>query len=157
MTELLSQIQGLRGQISRADLQGPGWADRRMNGRKVGRTKVPLCSTGLSPLRGRCPASPSLQFTITQSRATGIADHVLPLGDLLHYCSCPTVCNWIAMFLVFWAAAPKGSMTYAFSHMGNFVLILLLLLGSGPKVANDLCFHMWGNFSSSFSRLGYWP
>ena len=28
-----------------------------MNGRTDGRTKVPLCSTGLSPLRGRCPKS----------------------------------------------------------------------------------------------------
>ena len=37
------------------------------------------------------------------------------------------------------AAAPKGSMTYAFTHMGDFLLLLLLLLlllfflGSGPK------------------------
>ena len=27
----------------------------------------------------------------------------------------------------FWAAAPKGSMTYAFTHMGDFFLLLLLL------------------------------
>ena len=32
---------------------------------------------------GLLPCFPSLQFTITQSRATGIADHILPLGDLL--------------------------------------------------------------------------
>ena len=25
-----------------------------------------------------------------------------------------------------WAAAPKGSMTYAFTHMGNFLFLLLL-------------------------------
>ena len=31
----------------------------------------------------------------------------------------------------FWAAALKGSMTYALTHMGNFLLLLLLLLGSG--------------------------
>ena len=31
-------------------------------------------------------------------------------------------------FLLFRAAAPKGSMTYAFTHMGNFFLLLLLLL-----------------------------
>ena len=36
-------------------------------------TKVPLCSTGLHPLQGRCP----------KSRATGITDHILPLGDRL--------------------------------------------------------------------------
>ena len=28
--------------------------------------------------------------------------------------------------LYFWAAAPKGSMTYAFTLMGNFLLLLLL-------------------------------
>ena len=28
----------------------------------------------------------------------------------------------------FWAAAPKGSMTYAFTHMGDFLLLLPLLL-----------------------------
>ena len=32
---------------------------------------------------GPLPCFPSLRFTITQSRATGIADHILPLGDLL--------------------------------------------------------------------------
>ena len=26
----------------------------------------------------------------------------------------------------FWAVAPKGSMTYAFTHMGNFLLLLLV-------------------------------
>ena len=32
----------------------------------------------------------------------------------------------------FWAAAPKGSMTYAFTHMGDFLLLLLLLLRPPP-------------------------
>ena len=36
----------------------------------------------LSPL-GPLPCFPSLLFTITQSGASGIADHILPLGDLL--------------------------------------------------------------------------
>ena len=35
--------------------------------------------------------------------------------------------------LCFWAAAPKGSMTYAFTHMGNFLLLLLLLLLLRPS------------------------
>ena len=35
-----------------------------------------------SPL-GPLPCFLSLHFTITQSRATGIADHISPLGDLL--------------------------------------------------------------------------
>ena len=51
---------------------------------------------------GPLPCFISLHFTITQSRATGIADHILPLGDLLRllllprcpcdllqHCSCP--------------------------------------------------------------------
>ena len=41
----------------------------------------PVFYTTLS-LLGPLPCFPSLQFTITQSRATGIADHILPLGDL---------------------------------------------------------------------------
>ena len=32
------------------------------------------------------------------------------------------------------AAAPKGSMTYAFTHMGNFFLLLLLLLLLHPPL-----------------------
>ena len=31
---------------------------------------------------GPLPCFPSLLFTITQSGASGIADHILPLGDL---------------------------------------------------------------------------
>ena len=32
----------------------------------------------------------------------------------------------------FWAAAPKGPMTYAFTHMGDFLLLLFLLLPPLP-------------------------
>ena len=32
----------------------------------------------------------------------------------------------------FWAAAPKGSMTYAFTHMGSFLLLLLLCTPPPP-------------------------
>ena len=42
----------------------------------------PVFYRTLSP-SGSLPCFPSLQFIITQSRATGIADHILPLGDLL--------------------------------------------------------------------------
>ena len=34
----------------------------------------------------------------------------------------------VGRLLPFWAAAPKGSMTYAFTHKENFLLLLLLLL-----------------------------
>ena len=56
---------------------------------------------------GPLPCFISLHFTITQSRATGIADHILPLGDLLRllllprcpcdllqHCSCPPARDW---------------------------------------------------------------
>ena len=36
----------------------------------------------------------------------------------------------VGRLLPFWAAAPKGSMTYAFTHMGNFRLLLGLEFGS---------------------------
>ena len=38
----------------------------------------------------------------------------------------------IYCLLCFCAAAPKGSMTYAFTHMGNFLLLLLLLFRTRP-------------------------
>ena len=37
------------------------------------------------------------------------------------------------VFFSFWAAAPKESMTYAFTEMGNFLLLLLLLLLFGQR------------------------
>ena len=36
-------------------------------------------------------------------------------------------------FFHFWAAAPKGSMTYAFTHMGYFLLLLFQNPTSRPK------------------------
>ena len=33
---------------------------------------------------------------------------------------------WLNVFKSFWAAAPKGLMTYGFTHMGNFLFLLLL-------------------------------
>ena len=62
--------------------------DGRMDGRTDGRTDVmtnespPVFYRTSSP-SGPLPCFLSLQFTIMQSRATGIADHILPLGDLL--------------------------------------------------------------------------
>ena len=59
---------------------------------------------------------------------------------------CPTLvgCGWS------WggsrAAAPKGSMTYAFTHMGDFLLLLLLLLCPPPPQIPVLTpkFQSWG-------------
>ena len=52
---------------------GQGEMDGRMDG------QIPLCSTGLRPLRGRCPAPPQLNQTLLK-QGTGTADHLLPLG-----------------------------------------------------------------------------
>ena len=58
--------------------------DRRMDGRMDGQTnkrKSPVFYRTLSP-SGPLPCFPSLRFTIMESRATGIVDHILPSGDL---------------------------------------------------------------------------
>ena len=55
-------------QASSQPIQAPNWLSgltsalldlnsAQTDGRTNGRTKVPLCSTGLRPLRGRCPKS----------------------------------------------------------------------------------------------------
>ena len=70
-----------------------GWTDEMTN------ENPPVFYRTLFP-SGPLPCFLSLHITIMQSRATGIADHILPLGDLLHYCSCPTVGNvYPALFL----------------------------------------------------------
>ena len=56
--------------------------DRRMNERM--NKSPPVFYRTLSP-SGSLPCFLSLQFTIMQSRAMGIADHILPLGDLFSY------------------------------------------------------------------------
>ena len=50
------------------------------------------------------------------------------------------------------AAAPKGSMTYAFTHMGNFLLLLLLAIGIwASRLDFGLEAGIWA------SRLGFGP
>ena len=73
-----------------------------------GRTKVPLCSAGLCPLRGRCPASP---HSNSQSGKAG------------QRVSLTTYCPWATCFFFFfvssfWAAAPKGRCPVG--HRGEF-------------------------------------
>ena len=70
------QIISLRGQIS--GLRGPGGGGR-MDGR-TDKQKSPAFYRTWSPL-GLLPCLPFL-FTTMQDRATGIADHELPMGDL---------------------------------------------------------------------------
>ena len=72
-------IRPLRGQI--LGLGGPG-GDERTDGR-TNEQKSPVFYRTSSP-SGPLPCL-SFQFTTMQSRATGIADHILPLGDLLYF------------------------------------------------------------------------
>ena len=55
-----------------------------MDKRQTNKRKSPVFYRTSSP-SGPLPCFLSLQITIMQSRATGIADHILPLGDL--FCS----------------------------------------------------------------------
>ena len=60
---------------------GQGGTNGRTGGRTDGQIPPEFYRTS-SPL-GPLPCFLSLQLKIMQSRATGIADHILPLGDLL--------------------------------------------------------------------------
>ena len=51
-------------------------------GKRTNERKSPVFYRTSSP-SGPLPCFLSLQFTVMQSRATGIADHILPLGDLV--------------------------------------------------------------------------
>ena len=77
-----------RFQPERADFRpervlGDWWTDGRTNGWTDGwaNKSPPVFYGTLSPL-GPLPCFLSFQFTTMQSRATGIADQILPLGDL---------------------------------------------------------------------------
>ena len=72
--------------------------------------------------------------------------------------------NWMLYFVfrpethhkcnrAFWAAATKGSMTYAYTHMGNFLLLFLAIGIWASKLGFGLGFEtgIWA------SRLGYGP
>ena len=86
----------------------------------------PVFYLTLSPL-GPLLCFPSVKFTIMQSRATGIADHVLPLGDLL---TLRLTLNDLPPSLVsgshsrrrvstFSASAPKIHAFLPFRHLGS--------------------------------------
>ena len=53
-----SERPDLRSQRPDLRPEGPDEGGGQTNEQTNGRTKVPLCSTGLCPLWGRCPASP---------------------------------------------------------------------------------------------------
>ena len=82
--DLRPERPNLRSERPNRPDQGGG-TDERTNERMDGRTNEspPVFYRTLSP-SGPLPCFPSHKFTIMQSRATGIADHihVLPLGDL---------------------------------------------------------------------------
>merc|ERR1712115_141540 len=59
---------------------------------QAGRTKVPLCSTGLRPLWGRCPASPH-----SNSQSLKAGQRV----SLTTYCPWATCSSLLLFFLLF--------------------------------------------------------
>ena len=66
-------------------MRGPGWnwrMDKRMDRRT--NKSPPVFYRTSSPSRP-LPCFLLLQFKIMESRATGIADHILPLGNLLFF------------------------------------------------------------------------
>ena len=67
------------------DGAGGGETNGHTDGRTDGRTdrQIPPVFYRTSSPSGPLPCFLSLQITIMQIRATGIADHILPLGDLL--------------------------------------------------------------------------
>ena len=97
-------------QASSQPIQAPNWLsgltsalldlnsaqrDGRTDGQTNGRMKVPLCSTGLRPLRGRCPASP---HSNSQSLKAG------------QRVSLTTYCPWATCFFMisfFYLTAPS--------------------------------------------------
>ena len=100
-------------------------------------------SIGHRPLWGRCPKGDDgkdILFTSDRKKSTkrqvwNIKEVKAKLGSFL--------CKHIPFLHAFWAAAPKGSMTYAFTHMGNFLLLLLLLLRSPPPPSLQAHISAW--------------
>ena len=56
--------------------------------------RLPPCSTGLHPLWGRCPASPGSNSESFKAGQQGIADHILPLGNLYLFVLCQGGITW---------------------------------------------------------------
>ena len=89
------------------------------------------------------PFIPVLYLPLPLPQVTTLYLHLSPLPlsqPFISYVSLQTRCLTLALFqpyfspfapflaqtaFLFWAAAPNGSMTYAFTHMGAFLLLLL--------------------------------
>ena len=85
---LQSVLSALKSALPDRESRFQAWEDRFQaweglgEQTKDGRTKVPLFYMTLFP-SGPLPRFLSLQLKIMQSRATGITEHILPLGNLL--------------------------------------------------------------------------
>ena len=81
---------------------------------------------------GPLPCFLSLQLTIMQSKATGIADHILPLGDLFLFSPLLIPDSFaqpnLSVNQTFLGSGPEGLDDLCFYTSGNFLLLLLLLL-----------------------------
>ena len=105
-----------------------------------------------SSLLGPLPCFPSLQLTITQSRAKGIADHILPLGDLLTLQSEPPLnCRWTVIQSIFsWKATKMLNLTqnrdihcrYLFQSLWKCLIVLyffIILLNISVHISSEKC------------------
>ena len=82
--DLRPERPNLRSQRPDLRSEGPdGGRNKRTNEQTNKRkNKSPPVFYRTSSPSGPLPCLPSIKFTIMHSRATGIADHILPLGDL---------------------------------------------------------------------------
>ena len=115
--------QELRGLIS-----GPKRSDEQ---------KSPVFYRTSSP-SGPLPCFLSLQFTIMQSRASGIADHILPLGDLLFVRYIGDIASGHLVATVIGQKGCDGSVSVEYSCFSIICLLFVRYIGdiaSGHLVA----------------------
>ena len=63
----------------------------------------------------------------------------------------------LSCFFFFWAAAVKGSMTYAFTHIGDFLLLLLHHILPSPLKSQSQGLNSSLEAKIPVSRLGFGP
>jgi len=94
--------------------RGAGRTDERTNER----TKVPLCSTGHRPLRGRCPATHHLQSpTYTAGQRVSLTTYCPWATGSMHVLLCASHDVWLTACLI---------LLFNLSHCVSFLVFLCL-------------------------------
>ena len=89
--DLRPERPNLRSQRPDLRPEGPDGGEEQTNKRTNGRTKVPLCSIGLRPLRGRCPKTGHL----SKSTETSGCPHGVRSVPIYESCSTNKLSRWI--------------------------------------------------------------